>query len=129
MPKTETIRFDDNSEDWWELRNYLPVSLERDFIQHAVDAQATIPTENNPEPDMDLIMSLAKRMDEMVVKSTISWSYGSVDMDTFYNIVPGHHYSQVAQWVGETYGPLVSKSIERGLEVYSLLSNQKEVSQ
>jgi len=128
MPKTEIIRFDD-SDDWWELRNYLPVALERDFIQHAVDAQATILTKDNPEPNMDLIMSLAERMDELVVKSTISWSYGPVDMDTFYDVVPGHHYTQVAQWVGETYGPLVSKSIERGLEVYTSLSNQTEVSQ
>ena len=123
MAKTHTIKFED-TEDWWELRTYLPVALEREYIQHAVDAQETY-TNQDPE----LIKSLAERMDKLVVQSTIAWSYGPVDLDTLYQEVPGPQYMQVAEWVGQVYGPLVSKSIEKGLEIYTQHLNQEENNQ
>jgi len=121
MPKVERITFDDDSGDWWEIRGFLSVALEREFVQHAVDAQETF-TDEDPE----LIIKLAKRMDEMVVKSTIDWSYGPVNMDTFYNEVPGYQYADVAKRIGDLYSPLIVKNIERGLETYTLLLSQRE---
>ena len=122
MAKIETIAFPE-SDDWWEIRTYLPVALEREFVQHAIDAQETL---TNPDPS--IIISLAKRMDHMGVRSTIAWSYGPIDIDTFYNEVPGEHYAVIAKKIGDLYSPLIVKSIENGLESYTLLLNQVEAS-
>ena len=113
-----------DTDDSWEIRSYLPVALEREFVQHAIDAQETL---TNLEPS--LIISLAERMDILVVKSTLNWSYGPVNLDTFYNEVPGHEYADVAMEVGKCYSPLVVRNIEMGLEAYTLHLNQKEMSQ
>jgi len=121
MPKVERITFDDDSGDWWEIRGFLSVALEREFVQHAVDAQETF-TNDDPE----LIVNLAKRMDDMVVKSTVAWSYGPVSLEILYSEVPGYHYADVAKRIGDLYSPLVVQSIERGLESYSLLLSQRE---
>lgn len=122
MPKVERITFDDDSDDWWEIRGFLSVALEREFVQHAVDAQETFTNE-----DPELIIKLAKRMDDMVVKSTIAWSYdGPVTLETLYSEVPGYHYAEVCQKIGDLYSPLIVKSIERGLENYTLLLSHRE---
>ena len=73
-------------------------------------------------------MSLAERMDHLVVKSTIAWSYGPVDIHTLYDEVPGDHYVVVAKRIGDLYSPLILKSIEAGLAACTLLLNQKEAS-
>jgi len=129
MAKVERITFDDDSEDWWEIRGFLPVALEREFVQHTMDSQATLTQEYIDDPDPSIIIDLAKRMDVLVVQSTIGWSYGPVDMDTFYNEIPGYHYAEVAQKIGDLYSPLIVKCIERGLENYTSLLNQVEQSQ
>jgi len=129
MPKVERIIFNDDSGDWWEIRGFLPVALEREFVQHTMDAQVTLTQEYLDDPDPSIIIDLAKRMDVLVVQSTVGWSYGPVDMDTFYNKVPGYHYADVAKRIGDLYSPLIVKSIERGLENYTLLLHQVEQSQ
>lgn len=124
MDKTERIKFKD-SKDYWEFQNYLTVAQERKWVQHAIDAQVTI-HDSSPE----LIYGLARKMDELVIEQTVAWSYGEINLDTFYEI-PSHHYAEVADRMGDLYSPLVLRSIERGLQIYTSLSNQveEEVSQ
>lgn len=117
MDKTERIKFKD-SKDFWEFQTFLTVAQERKWVQHAIDAQATL-KEDSPY----LVESLARRMDELVVAQTVDWSYGPIDLDTFYTI-PSHHYADVADRMGDLYSPLVVKSIERVLRIYSSLSSQ-----
>jgi len=116
MDKTETIYFDES--EHWEFKTYLTIGQERKWVQHAIDAQATI-QDNSSE----LIESLARRMDQLVVDQTVAWSFGSVDLDTFYTI-PSYHYAEVADRMGDLYSPLVVKCIERGLQLYTSLSSQ-----
>lgn len=119
MPsKVERIEFEEG--DWWEFKGYLSVAAEREWIQHAVDAQTTF-TDSNPE----LLESLARRMDELVVKQTVGWSYGDVCSDVLRDEVPSHHYHQVAARMGDLYSPLLVKSLERAQNIYTSLSSQK----
>jgi hypothetical protein len=122
MGKTERIEFKDTG-DWWEFKTYLTVASEREYAQHALDSQATL---SNPDPA--IMESLARRMDELVVKSTVAWSYGPLTLDTFYDL-PAHHYAQVAKRLGDLYSPLVVTAIERAVSNYSLLLNQANQSQ
>ena len=115
MAKTETIRFEDG--DYWEFKTYMTVAQERLWVQHAMDAQVTY-----RNPDSGVLDQLARRMDALVVAQSVNWSYGPVDLNTFYEI-PSHHYAEVASRMGDLYSPLVVKSIERGLQIYSSLSS------
>ena len=117
MAKTERIDFSDTG-DFWEFQTYLTVAQERQWTQHAVDAQVTL-----QDDSLTVIQDLARNMDQLVVNQTIAWSYGPVDLDTFYSI-PSHHYADVADRMGDLYSPLVEKSIARGLQIYSSLSSQ-----
>jgi len=116
MDKIEIVRFEDS--EYWEFTTYLTIGQERKWVQHALDAQATI-KDCSPE----LIESLARRMDQLVVDQTVNWSYGPVDLDSFYTI-PSYHYAEVAARMGDLYSPLVVKCIERGLQLCTSLSGQ-----
>ena len=120
MDRTERVKFKDSkdSKDFWEFSNFLTIAQERKWTQHAIDAQVTIQN-NSP----DLIEGLARKMDQLVIDQTVAWSYGPIDLDTFYTI-PSHHYAEVADRMGDLYSPLVEKSIEKLLRVYTSLSNQ-----
>lgn len=116
MDKTERIDFSDK--DFWEFSTFLTIAQERKWTQQAIDAQVTITNDSS-----ELINDLARRMDQQVVDQTIAWSYGPVDLDTFYTI-PSHHYAEVADRMGDLYSPLVEKSIDKLLRVYTSLSSQ-----
>lgn len=117
--QTETFKFK-NTKDHWTFSTFLTVGQERKWVQHALDAQATY-----QDQSLELLGTLTDRMDELVVAQTIEWSYGPLDVDTLRNI-PADHYAQVADRMGDLYSPLVVKSIERGLRIYSSLSSQAE---
>jgi hypothetical protein len=117
VDKTERIQF--ASQDYWEFKTYLTVAQERQWVQHAIDAQITL-HDGSPE----LVTSLARRMDLLVIAQTVEWSYGPVTLETFYEI-PSHHYAEVADRMGDLYSPLVLRSIERGLQLYTSLSSPK----
>jgi len=121
MAKTERITFSD-TEDYWEFKTYLTVAQERKWVQHAIDAQVTI-----NDSSLELIQQLAHTMDGLVVEATTEWSYGEVTLETFYEI-PSHHYAEVADRLGDLYSPLVGRSIEKGLQIYTSLSNLVETS-
>jgi len=117
MERVERIKFKD-SKDYWEFTTYLTVAQERKWVQHAVDAQKTF-----QDTSVECIDALARKMDQLVIDQTTAWSYGPINLETFYNI-PSHHYAEVADRMGDLYSPLVVRCIERGLQIYTSLSNQ-----
>ena len=124
MAKTETIRFDDGSDDWWEFRTYLTQATEKEFIQIGMDAQVTL-EDNSPE----LIEQIAHHTNEMIAACTVLWSYPHpITSDSIYNEIPSHHTAAVVERMGDLYSPLVEQSIARGLRNYLLLSGEEVAS-
>ena len=124
MAKTETIHFDDGSEDWWEFRTYLTQATEKGFLQIGMDAQVTY-DDRSPE----LIEQFAHHTNEMIAVCTVSWSYPHpITSDSIYNEIPSHHTIEVVERMGNIYIPLVEKSIAKGLQNYSLLSKEEVTS-
>lgn len=112
----------DNPKAWWDIRPFLNLALERDFVDHAIKAQATL-HDSSPE----LVQALIDPADELVVRCSLAWSYDEeVSVRILREEVPGHHYHTVAEKMGDIYSPLVVKAIEVGQRTYSSLLKAEE---
>lgn len=104
-----------NPPGWWEFRDWLPVELEKRFIQHAVNAQATL-HDHSPE----LLEALTSNAEDLVIACTLKWSYSDeVSLRVLHEEVPAPHYREVGDRMGDLYAPLVSNAIEAGQRAYS----------
>lgn len=110
--------------DWWEIRAFLTVALDRDFAQIAAESQRL----TGPEVDAAFLANLAKMTDALVLRCTTSWSYGEVSEQVLHSEVPAHHYEQVTNRMLELYSPLVLRRIENLLSDSSSPSRAAESS-
>jgi len=133
LAKTETIYFDDGSDDWWEFRTYLTQATEKGFLQVGMDAQAIPEDDSDDDEDFsaaaEILSRIAKQTNEMIATCTVTWSYPyPITSDSIYNEIPAHHTVEVVERMGDLYSPLLEKSIAKGLQNYSLLSKEELVS-
>ena len=105
MDKTIKIVFEDTG-DWWEIKRYLTVGIEREYREIIVDAQAI-------GDDTAKLHKVASAVDQMVVNSTVAWSYGSITLATLLAEIPSHHYDQIIERVHELYSPKVIEDLKR----------------
>lgn len=125
-PKSEKIvcvDFEDTG-DWWEFTRFLTVRQQKLYTTLAVSMQ------NLDINDEERVKEVTQLTEELVALCTVGWSYSeTVDAETLVNEVPGHHYMQVQEMMGDLYIPLVKTYIEKGLNNYSLLSREENQSQ
>ena len=119
MVRSVTVNFEDTG-DWWTTLEFLTVGLEREYTRIAMAAHGAVQTGDDSK-----FLELTQAVDNVILKSTVEWSYGTVDIDTLRNTVPAHHYSQIVDALSVRYLPLVRKNIENSQSVYSSLSNQE----
>lgn len=115
----ERIEFLD-TDDWWEFRTFLSVRLERQYrelAQQIVDS-------DEPQTPGEFVCAV----DALVVAVTTGWSYGPLDVDTLLNVVPSHHYSQVAMRMADLYNPKVIENIKRLQQSFLLHSSNGDQS-
>ncbi len=110
----------ENPDGWWEIREWLPVGLEKDWIAHAINAQATF-----QDPSQELVDALVEPGEALILNCTLGWSYSDeVNAKVLNEEVPGPHYAQVAEKMGDLYIPLVLAVIERVQNAFSSASNR-----
>ena len=110
----------ENPSGWWEIKDWLSVGLEKAWIAHAINAQTTF---HDPSPE--LVEALIEPGEALIIKCTLAWSYSDeVSAEVLNNLVPGPHYSQVAEKMGDLYIPLVRAVIEKVQNAFSSASNQ-----
>lgn len=123
MPRSVTVHFEDTG-DWWTTIEFLTVGLEREYTRIAMAAHNAVQSSDDAT-----FQDLAGAVDRVVLKSTMEWSYGPMNVDTLHNIVPSHHYHQIVDALSVRFIPLVRQNIENSLSLYSSLSNQENQSQ
>ena len=111
----ERIDFQDTG-DWWEIRKFITVGIEREYRRIAIDSQSL---DEHPEK----IGELSQAVDHMVLASTLSWSYGDLTIDILHSEVPAHHYGQVTERMMSLYLPLLLSNLERLVNNYQLASS------
>ena len=111
MPQTERMTWPDGN--WWEFRTFLPISLEREWMPLAFEAlkadSAGKPTVDLQDPET--VKKIQHLNDILLLKSTISWSYGGITQEIL-ELVPGYQYDEAMNRMLELYRPLVERSIK-----------------
>ena len=118
MPRSVTVHFEDTG-DWWTTLEFLTVGLEREYSRIALTAHSALQSGDDSK-----FLELTGAVDNVILKSTVEWSYGTVDIDTLHDTVPAHHYNQIVDALSVRYLPLVRKNIENSQSIYSSLSSQ-----
>ena len=108
---TEKIIF--SSGDWWEIYTAMSVSKERAYTTLTLQATQMM------ETDGAEMNRLADETDKLTLQSTVAWSYGDKTLEVLHHQIPSDQYAAVLDRIGTLYLPLVSRNIEKALNVFS----------
>lgn len=114
MARTERIEFPETG-DFWEFRSFIPYGLRNEWLPKAAACLvAPEPGQEDQEFQLDLSKGeeLLRVSEELLLKNTVTWSYGPLTRETLLNEVPAHQCDLVANRMMELYRPLLVPSTE-----------------